>query len=102
MKRCLKKLLYRVELERILRCWLSQDISVITQHNIGGRKRCDIVITPSRDEHIVLELVVSESAKVIEEHFVSAREYADILNAKECWVFSRLYRCYIQVSLASS
>jgi hypothetical protein len=77
---------YQAELERILRCWLPQGISVITQHNVGGRKRCDIVITPSRDERIVLELVVSESAKVIEEHFVRAREYADVLNAKECWV----------------
>ena len=34
----------------------------------------------------MLELVVSESAKVIEEHFERAREYADFLNAKECWV----------------
>jgi hypothetical protein len=75
---------YQAELERILRCWLPNSVKVITQHNFAGRKICSIVILPSRDERIVLEIVVSETAN-IEEHFFRAREYANILHAKECW-----------------
>ncbi len=86
MKKVPQEAAYQAELERILRCWLPRDVSVITQHNVGGRKRCGIVIAPSRDRRIVIEIVVSETATVIEEHFSRAREYADYLNASECWV----------------
>jgi hypothetical protein len=77
---------YHAELQRILGSWLLGDVGVISEHNITGRKRCDIVLVPSPDQRIVVEIVVSETVQNIEEHFLRAREYADILEAKECWV----------------
>ena len=77
---------YQAELERILRNWLPENVEIVSQHNVGGRRRCDIVVIPSQDDRIVVEIVVSETVNAIKEHFVRAREYADILDSKECWV----------------
>jgi hypothetical protein len=76
---------YQAELERILRNWLPSRVKISTQHNVGRRKRCDLVITLS-DSRFVIEIVASDSVKAVKKHYIWAREYADILNAKECWV----------------
>jgi hypothetical protein len=77
---------YHPELHRILGSWLLRDVGVISEHNITGRKRCDILLVPSPDQRILIEIVVSETVQSVEEHLLRAREYADILEAKECWV----------------
>ena len=62
---------YQTELERILTTWLA-GVPVIPQQNAGGRKRCDLVVTPSQQHRIVLELVASDTIDSIKEHFTCA------------------------------
>lgn len=97
---------YQSELERILRTWLPSSVAVTPQSNAGGRKRSDIIIVPSENHKILLELVATAPAANINEHFVSvtfcyccpfqkyaltfffrrASEYGQYLGIKDVWV----------------
>ncbi len=62
---------YQSELERILRTWLPSSVTVTPQSNAGGRKRSDIIIVPSENHKILLELVATAPATNVNKHFVS-------------------------------
>lgn len=92
---------YQSELERVFLSWLPNWVSCTPQFNAGGRRRCDIVITPSIFHRLLLEIVASEPIANIQEHFLyalhglslqnlkvnsRAKEYGQYLQAKEIWV----------------
>ncbi|KAF9404443.1 hypothetical protein BGZ76_006973 [Entomortierella beljakovae] len=85
---------YDTEMMRILANWLPQNgYRVIGQHHVG-KKYCDITIKDKlKGLTVAIELVVTESPKIVQEHIDKTCTYMDGLNlnleddvAKEGWV----------------
>jgi hypothetical protein len=88
--------IYDTELMRLLVNWLvrrgnflvSGQVHLVMENpgTCDTHQYCDIVVTKPMKKPIVLELVTSETGKVVEEHIIRVSSYKDILDAENAWV----------------
>ncbi|KAG0000632.1 hypothetical protein BGZ79_005647 [Entomortierella chlamydospora] len=87
-RRVPRESVYDSEMTRILMNWLSSQngYQVIGQYNIGGLF-CDIMIRIGELPYpVAIELVVTETSQVIQEHIDKTVNYKNLTKANEGWV----------------